>query len=279
VPDYAVKFEDLEIGGAPYHVRSLLDRQQFSDPDGVAAALGICSTSWPLFGLLWPAGCVLAEQMSHIDFAGRRVLEIGCGLGLASLVAQARGADVTASDHHPLADSFLRANAALNHLPPIRFHRGDWQVADEALGRFDLIIGSDVLYDRALPIPLAGFIERHAARLFRGDRGRPRPRPAGAVRQAHGRPRVPPLGRPRRPPRDRGRVVQGPDPHVLARAARDRDRDRERDRGNAGRVASSADDGGPAAAGPARRTVPPGARARRLCGLVDQRREKLDSVR
>jgi predicted nicotinamide N-methyase len=165
VPDYAVKFEDLEIGGAPYHVRSLLDRQQFSDPDGVAAALGICSTSWPLFGLLWPAGCVLAEQMSHIDFAGRRVLEIGCGLGLASLVAQARGADVTASDHHPLADSFLRANAALNHLPPIRFHRGDWQVADEALGRFDLIIGSDVLYDRALPIPLAGFIERHAARL------------------------------------------------------------------------------------------------------------------
>lgn len=163
ISTYAVKFEVLEIGGVPFHLRSLLDRQQFSDPDGVAEGLGICSASWSLFGLLWPAGCVLAEQMSQIDFEGRRVLEVGCGLGLASLVARSRGADITASDLHPLAGAFLQANVALNHLPPIRFHRGDWRHGDVDLGSFDLIIGSDLLYDRALPSPLAAFIERHMA--------------------------------------------------------------------------------------------------------------------
>ena len=189
MPDYAVKFEDLEIGGAPYHLRSLLDRQQFSDPEGAAAELGICSAAWPLFGLLWPAGCVLAEQMSHIDFAGRRVLEVGCGLGLASLVAQARGADVTASDRHPLADTFLRANAALNHLPRIRFHRGDWTALGDELGRFDLIVGSDLLYDRALPVPLAGFIERHAAgssEVIVVDPDRGMQAPFGRLMDGHG---------------------------------------------------------------------------------------------
>lgn len=161
---YAVKFEDLQIGGAPYRLRSLLDNQQFSDPEGIAEGLGISSAMWPLFGLLWPAGCVLAERMSRIDFRGRRVLEVGCGLGLASLVAAACGADVTASDVHPLAGAFLRENAALNHLAPIRFHRGDWKLSDATLGQFDLIVGSDLLYDRTMPGALAGFIERHAER-------------------------------------------------------------------------------------------------------------------
>jgi predicted nicotinamide N-methyase len=164
VGSYAVKFEDLLVGGVPYRLRSLLDRQQFEDADGIAERLGISSATWPLFGLLWPAGCVLAEQLSRIDLVGRRVLEVGCGLGLASLVAHARGADVTASDIHPLAGAFLQTNATLNNLPPIRFHRGDWRLVDATLGRFDLIIGSDLLYDRSLPDALAGFIERQAER-------------------------------------------------------------------------------------------------------------------
>jgi predicted nicotinamide N-methyase len=159
---YIVKFEDLRIGGMPYRMRSLLDRQQFFDDDGRAERLGISPAMWPLFGLLWPSGCVLAEQLSRIDLFGRRVLEVGCGLGLASLVAHARGADVTASDIHPLAGAFLQINAALNRLPPIRFHRGDWRDIDADLGHFDLLVGSDLLYDRSLPDALAGFVGRHA---------------------------------------------------------------------------------------------------------------------
>lgn len=162
LPTYEVKFEHFKVGGILYHLRSLLERQQFSDPDQVAERLGISPASWSLFGVLWPAACVLAEKLSRIDLKGRRVLEVGCGLGLASLVAHARGADVTASDIHPLADSFLRANATLNHLTPIPFHRGDWHIVDPGLGRFDLIVGSDLLYDRGLPGALSDHIERHS---------------------------------------------------------------------------------------------------------------------
>lgn len=186
---YAVKFEDLQIGGLPYRMRSLLDRQQFSDDDGDAERLGITSATWPLFGLLWPAGCVLAEQLSRIDLVGRRVLEVGCGLGLASLVAHARGADVTASDIHPLAGAFLQANAALNDLPPIRFHRGDWHHLDADLGRFDLIIGADLLYDRSLPDALAGFIDRQAepsAEFMLVDPDRGEQARFGRLMDAHG---------------------------------------------------------------------------------------------
>jgi predicted nicotinamide N-methyase len=105
---------------------------------------------------------------------GQRILEIGCGLALASLVGHRRGADVTASDCHPLAARFLARNLALNALPPMNYRHGDWARAaapaaprvrpGSALrGRYELLMGSDVLYDRDASTALAGFIGRHAA--------------------------------------------------------------------------------------------------------------------
>jgi predicted nicotinamide N-methyase len=161
-PDYQVKFETLSLGGLDYRIRSLLDRQQYSDPDGAAERAGISSATWPLFGLVWPSAHVLAGAMQVFDIAGKRILEIGCGLGLASLVLRRRGADITASDCHPLASAFLDENLRLNGLAPIGFNTGDWRDHDPALGTFDLIIGSDVLYERDRDGVLPGFIERHS---------------------------------------------------------------------------------------------------------------------
>ena len=83
--DYKVKFETLTIGKADYHIRSLLDRQQYFDPDGAAERVNIPPAMWPIFGLVWPAGQFLAETMTTFPVAGKRILEIGCGIGLASL--------------------------------------------------------------------------------------------------------------------------------------------------------------------------------------------------
>jgi 2-polyprenyl-3-methyl-5-hydroxy-6-metoxy-1,4-benzoquinol methylase len=160
--EYQVKFENLSLGGRDYHIRSLLDRQQYSDPDGVAERAGISSASWPLFGLVWPSSRILAEIAQTIPIQGRRILEIGCGLGLASLVMQRRGADITASDRHPMAAAFMVENLLLNNLPALEFQTGSWSDTDAGLGTFDLIIGSDLLYERDLPGPLAGFIDRHS---------------------------------------------------------------------------------------------------------------------
>jgi predicted nicotinamide N-methyase len=177
MPGYQTKQQSIVIpGAANLVIRSLLDRQQFSDPQGDAERLGISSASWPLFGLLWPSGALLAARMAtHLLAPGTRVLEVGCGLALASLVGHRRGADITASDCHPLAAQFLAHNLRLNALPPMAYRHGDWASpqAPSALDgarwaggvqqRYDLIIGSDVLYDRDASTALAGFIVRHAA--------------------------------------------------------------------------------------------------------------------
>ena len=162
MPGYQTKTESIVVGGADTIVRSLLDRQQFSDPQGDASRSGISSANWPLFGLVWPSALVLAAHMQQIDLAERQVLEVGCGLALASLVVHRREGFVTASDHHPLTESFLIENVRLNGLAPLRYAQGDWATANPSLGRFDLIVGSDVLYDRAQPAQLAAFIELHA---------------------------------------------------------------------------------------------------------------------
>jgi len=176
MPGYLVKHERIAIAGADdLLIRSLLDKQQFSDPDGDAERLGISSALWPLFGLLWPSGMHLAERMAKRPLvAADRILEIGCGLGLASLVGHRAGADVTASDCHPLAQRFLLENLRLNALGPMKYRHGQWPglVAPRAGaggaaprvvdGSFDLIVGSDVLYERDERGTLADFIARLA---------------------------------------------------------------------------------------------------------------------
>lgn len=163
-PGYNVTTLQVHVGVSNYALRLLADKQQFSDPDGAAEKAGISSALWSLFGVLWPAGRVLAEEMSVFPLAGKSILEIGCGLGLASLICKSRGADITASDYHPLAGEFLAHNTALNHLNPIAFHQADWgaEGSPSPLGRFDLIIGSDILYERQHPAQVAAFLALHA---------------------------------------------------------------------------------------------------------------------
>lgn len=168
-------------------IRSLLDNQQYYDPKGAAERLGISSAHWSLFGLLWPSGIQLAAQLADRPVSmNERILEIGCGLGVASLVGQRRGAHITASDRHPLTRTFLKKNAKLNDMPAVRYRHGQWGALDfepclldtdaELLSeRYDLIIGSDLLYERGMAQDVASFINDHAfptAEVWMMDPGR-----------------------------------------------------------------------------------------------------------
>lgn len=162
---YSVKFQRVAVaGGAGLDIRSLFDKQQYADPIGEAEAAGISPANWSLFGLVWPSAQKMADLMQIWEYQGLRVLEIGCGLGLASLVVHRRLGNITASDCHPLAEAFLQANVTLNGLPPMKYSTGNWGRENLGLGEYDLIIGSDVLYERDQPLQLAAFIELHAAR-------------------------------------------------------------------------------------------------------------------
>ncbi len=166
---FLTKHEAISVAGvADLQIRSLLDRQQFFDPRQQAQRLGISSAAWPMFGLLWPSAVWLAARLAKRAIApGERILELGCGLALPSLVAHRRGADVTASDRHPLAASFLRHNLRLNQLPPMKYRHADWAETGRGAGsraaQFDLIIGSDLLYERDTRGSLAARIDAAAS--------------------------------------------------------------------------------------------------------------------
>lgn len=160
---FRVRYQTLEFGTTDIHIRSLRDNQEFSDDDGTAADLGISSANWPLFGIIWPSGEVLADLMAAFDFKGKRILEVGCGIALASLILNHRRADITATDYHPGVEDFLNKNTQLNKDQLIPFVRTGWSDAISDLGLFDVIIGSDLLYESEHVELLAGFIHQHAA--------------------------------------------------------------------------------------------------------------------
>lgn len=164
MPSYQVKYQTVTVAGHDYKIRSLLDLQQYADPDGESERAGLSPANWSLFGKIWPSSRVLALAMDSFDLAGKRILEIGAGLGLASLVIHRRKGDITVSDWHPLSRDFLKKNLSLNSLAPLEHQNGNWAEIDYDLGQFDLIIGSDILYERQQEGLLSAFIDRHASK-------------------------------------------------------------------------------------------------------------------
>ncbi|NWH06086.1 class I SAM-dependent methyltransferase [Desulfobacter latus] len=157
-----VRYTTLEIGEMDIHIRTLRDHLQFADINGEAKRFGISSATWPLFGVVWPASQVLAHLMLNYHVDGKRVLEVGCGIALASLILNQRLADITATDYHPETEKFLVHNVKLNNGKKIPFVRTGWADLNDNLGQFDLIIGSDLLYEVEHVNLLSAFINRHA---------------------------------------------------------------------------------------------------------------------
>lgn len=156
------KYQTFEFDNTDIHLRTLRDRQQFLDINDNASRLGISSANWSLFGVVWASGEILAHIMFKHDIQGKKTLEVGCGMALASLVLKSRHANITATDYHPEAKIFLSENIKLNKLSHIPFVRTNWDEKKQDLDEFDIIIGSDILYDSSHASPLADFINFHA---------------------------------------------------------------------------------------------------------------------
>jgi predicted nicotinamide N-methyase len=123
----------------------------------------------PYWAELWPAALALAEALpERLD--GVRVVELGCGLGLPSLVAAARGAQVTALDWAEDAVGLLRENAKRNGLE-LAAERADWR--EPLARRFDLALAADVLYERRNVEPVLERLREAAPEALVGLAGRP----------------------------------------------------------------------------------------------------------
>lgn len=119
----------------------------------------------PYWAELWPSGLALAGRLTAVPLAGRRVVELGCGVGVPSVVSALAGAEVLATDWYAEALEFTRANAeaAGARLETMLVDWADPPAALLARPPADLVIGADLLYEARNGPALAALLPRIVA--------------------------------------------------------------------------------------------------------------------
>jgi len=140
--EYETDITDLTVRGRTFSffVPKTLDR--FLNPEDMF-------NDFPLWAKIWEASIVLADYLAGIaPEPQNRFLEIGGGLGVASIIASSFGHHVVMTEHNSDALNFARANAKTN----LAFHDTNLEIAaldwtrPEVNGPFDYIIGSEIIY-------------------------------------------------------------------------------------------------------------------------------------
>ena len=114
----------------------------------------------PYWADIWPSAIALSRYLAKRDLYGKRVVELGCGVGLPSVAALAGGARVLAADYYEAALNFTAYNARTNTGREPDTSLLDWRDPLEDLSRFDLVIGADVMYEAHDCLALAKLVPR-----------------------------------------------------------------------------------------------------------------------
>lgn len=102
----------------------------------------------PYWADLWPSSIALAGIVHELLPRQARVLELGCGAGLVSSAAARLGHDLLATDYYTDALSFTRVNAWRNSDREIDVRHVDWREFPGELRNFDVVLASDVIYEK-----------------------------------------------------------------------------------------------------------------------------------
>ncbi len=155
---FPVEHRMVTVAGMSLRIASMRDATHLLDePD---CAKRFLDADIAPYGVeLWPAALMLAEYMARDDAGPHSALELGCGLGLVSIVAARLGWTVVAGDHEPTALVFARHNAQLNELAGIRFLELDWNNPPNDI-RFSRILGADILYQLNNHSPILNCLDR-----------------------------------------------------------------------------------------------------------------------
>jgi predicted nicotinamide N-methyase len=149
----------LTFGGCPVKVVRPADPDRLLD-DPVVRDWNKRDDYMPYWAYLWPGARLLAEVVAREPWSAPgaepeplHVLEIGCGVGLAGLVALGRGLRVDFTDYDLAPLHFVAWSVRENGFDPARYTMRllDWR--DPPHQSYPIILGSDVLYERRL-VPL-----------------------------------------------------------------------------------------------------------------------------
>ncbi|UJX39961.1 methyltransferase [Desulfovibrio sp. JY] len=142
---YDVRFEPVTIGGVTLQILQLADLEALIDR--LAKRAGAGPIELPYWAKIWPASMLLGHFLTHLDPGpGRTLIELGAGVGICGLFAAAKGFHALITDIHPDALLFSKINILHNGLADrADVARVDFS-ADRIGRRFDVILGSEVLY-------------------------------------------------------------------------------------------------------------------------------------
>lgn len=163
----------VEIAGAPqgFVVHAPESPEAVLDDTARDYARRPATATWfmPYWATPWASGIAAAESVvaDPTPFTGRRVIELGCGLGVTAMALAAVGARLVLVDVWPEALAFARFNA-LNQGGPgtrVRPLLADWRTAAGAdlllrSGPFDAVVAADVLYEADDVAPLFDLLPR-----------------------------------------------------------------------------------------------------------------------
>jgi predicted nicotinamide N-methyase len=145
--EYETDMTKIVVNGKTFHILLPKYLHRFINPIDVFH-------DFPLWTKIWKASWVLSGYLAEMPVdAGKRLLEIGAGVGLVSIVAATFGHQITMTEYNPDALNFAQANARLNkcsHLPILKL---DWH-RPQLTDKFDKIVGSEVTYMEAHFAPL-----------------------------------------------------------------------------------------------------------------------------
>lgn len=152
--DHETEIFPVKIGQMELRFLKPKSIDPYIDPDDVMQG-------FPMWAKLWEASAVLVQQMADLPVDQKRsILELGSGLGVAGITAAAMGHDVTLTEYDSNAVDYLQANAAMNNCDRAVVRRLDWFQPDLE-GNFDLIIGSELVYQEEAVDTLGHIFERY----------------------------------------------------------------------------------------------------------------------
>ena len=121
----------------------------------------------PYWAELWPSGVALAARITRYPqmVQGKRVLELGCGLGVTAVAALRAGADLLVTDYAVEALALCSLNALDQAGRTPTGLRVNWRDPDPALlatagEGFPVVLAADVLYESRDVEPLVALCER-----------------------------------------------------------------------------------------------------------------------
>ncbi|MGQ9920570.1 MAG: class I SAM-dependent methyltransferase [Desulfobacca sp.] len=172
---YHLAWADIQVGPIRLKLLQLADLESYLVAHIEAQQLSL--ENFPYWAMVWDGALVLADFLvKQPPQPGHTILELGAGLGFASLAAAARGHQATMTDNNADALAFARLSAWRNNLANVRVEYLDWY-NPQLTGQFSWLVAADILYEPATFAPLLQVFGRYVQPggkiyLTQGIRGR-----------------------------------------------------------------------------------------------------------